>query len=83
MLGGDNQAHCVRPLSLIIKLNKVNKITWGSCGEEFKSKKEIRLSILKANRDKTNVEIAKLIQEKEPATKIKSLEIWIARNRNI
>jgi RecA-family ATPase len=67
----------------LFQLTKTNGIVWKTfdIGFNFKSKKEQRLSILKENADKSNIDIAKLIQEYEPQTKLKSLEIWVARNR--
>lgn len=42
-----------------------------------------RKQILRDNFELTNIEIARLIQEQEPTLKIKSLEMWVSRNRDI
>lgn len=46
-------------------------------------KKVSRQEILRENFHLSNIEIARLIQEQEPTLKIKSLEMWVSRNREI
>lgn len=49
--------------------------------KENKSKKDIRKQILLSHIDKSNVEIAALIQEFEPESKLKTIEMWVGRQK--
>ena len=60
-----------------------NEVVWKTSDEGFKlkSKMDQRRLIMKNNLEKSNIEIARLIQESEPTTKLKSLEMWVGRSK--
>lgn len=67
----------------IFELKEEGLITWKDYTNQLKTKKRSRQEILRDNFQLSNIEIAKLIQENEPNLKLKSLEMWVSRNRDI
>lgn len=67
----------------IFELKEEGLITWKDYTDQNKSKKRSRQEILREYYHLTNIQIAKLIQEQEPNLKIKSLEMWVSRNREL
>lgn len=61
----------------IFELNE-SKIVWK---DGTTDKKQQRYKVIRENKKLSNIEIARKIMEVEPNCKLKSLEIWVARNR--